>query len=141
MDAPLLGREYAYPVLKALGEKGQATFTGLLTELDISRATLSATLQDLVDQSYVRKETMGKYSIYRLEEKGSRELTKRGGGEPVIERLILHIYGKMKEKGQVEPDAEREEVLAAIREKAQELIEQIAASAAKLLKENEDNEL
>jgi DNA-binding PadR family transcriptional regulator len=139
--APLLGREYAYPVLRALGENGQATFTGLLTELDISRATLSVTLQDLVKQSYVHKETLGKYSIYRLKEKGSQELARRGGSEPFIERLALYIFEKMRDKGQVEPDAEREEVLAAIREKAHELIDQVAKGAARLLKEKEEHEL
>jgi len=141
MRVPLLGREYAYPVLRALGESGQATFTGLLSELDISRATLSATLQDLVDQGYVQKETLGKYSIYRLKEKGSRELTRGTGSEPIVERLAIYIYEKMRDKGQVKSDAEREEVLAAIREKAQQLVEQVAASAVELLKEKEDREL
>ena len=141
MRVPLLGREYAYPVLRALGENRQATFTGLLSELDVSRATLSATLQDLVDQDYVQKETLGKYSIYSLKEKGSRELTRATGSEPIIERLAIYIYEKMRDKGQVKSDAEREEVLAAIREKAQQLVEQVAANAAELLKEKEDREL
>lgn len=141
MRVPLLGREYAYPVLRALGENRQATFTGLLSELDVSRATLSATLQDLVDQDYVQKETLGKYSIYSLKEKGSRELTRATGSEPIIERLAIYIYEKMRDKGQVKSDAEREEVLAAIREKAQQLVEQVAANAAELLKEKDDREL
>ena len=37
-------------------------FAGLLSELDISRVTLSATVQDLVDQGYVENEVL---SIYR----------------------------------------------------------------------------
>jgi len=141
MDAPLLGREYAYPLLAVLGEKGRATFTGLLTELQISRATLSDTLQDLVGQGYVQKETVGKYSVYRLKEKGSQELSRRSGNAPVIEQLALFIYEKMKSSGQIGkwPDAEKEEILGAIKEKARQLVEQVAASVAELLREKEDS--
>ena len=135
MEIPLLGREYAFPLLEVLEKRGQTTFTGLLTELKVSRATLSSTLQDLVEEGYVQKETLGKYSIYRLKEKGSQELTRRIGCDPLVERVAVHIYEKMKSEGKIDFDTEREEVLAAIREKAQQLIEQIANSASEILGE------
>jgi DNA-binding HxlR family transcriptional regulator len=134
MEIPLLGREYAFPVLKALGKMGQSSFTGLLTELDISRATLSATLHELVNEGYIQKKTLGKYSVYRLEERGSQELTIRNG-DPVVEQLVSYIYEKMKSKGQIESNTEKDEVLIAIREKAHEHIEQIVTGATETLKE------
>ena len=138
MDIPLLGREYAFPVLKTLGKKGQSTFTGLLTELDISRATLSATLHRLVHEGYIQKETIGKYSVYRLEERGSQELTIRNG-DPVVEQLVNYIYEKMKSKGQIESNTEKDEVLIAIREKTHEHIEQIVTGATETIKEKGKN--
>ena len=142
MEIPLLGREYAFPLLEALEKKGRTTFTGLLTELELSRATLSATLQDLVDEGYVQKETVGKYSVYRLKEKGFSELTRRSGGEHIIERLALHIYDKMNSQGRLERwQAEREEILDTIREKARQLVEQVATSVTESLREKDEREL
>ena len=140
MDIPLLGREYALPVLKTLERQGQSTFTGLLTELDISRATLSATLHELVNEGYIQKETLGKYSVYRLKERGSQELTIRTEN-PVVEQLATYIYETMKSKGQIGSNTEKDEVLLAIREKTLELIEQIVTDATETLKEKGRNRL
>jgi DNA-binding HxlR family transcriptional regulator len=140
MDIPLLGREYAFPVLQALGKNGQSTFTGLLTELDISRATLSATLHELVHEGYIQKKTLGKYSVYSLKERGSQELSTRTEN-PVIEQLATYIYETMKSKGQIESNTEKDEVLIAIRKKTLELIEQIVTDATETLKEKEKNRL
>ena len=134
MDIPLLGREYAFPVLKTLGKKGKSTFTGLLNELDISRATLTATLHELVHEGYIQKKTLGKYSVYSLKERGSQELTIRTG-DPVVEQLVSYIYETMKRKGEIESNTEKDEVLIAIREKTHEHIEQIVSGVTETLKE------
>jgi DNA-binding transcriptional regulator PaaX len=123
-----------------MGKKGQSSFTGLLTELDIPRATLSATLHKLVHEGYIQKKTLGKYSVYRLEERGFQELTIRTG-DPVVEQLVSYIYEKMKSKGHIESSTEKNEVLNAIRKKTHELIEQIVASANETLKEKEKDSL
>jgi Mn-dependent DtxR family transcriptional regulator len=140
MYVPLLGREYAYPLLQILEMKQKATFTRLLTELKISKSTLSATLQDLVKYGYVEKEIVGKYSVYRLKEKGSQELSKRIGEYSTIERISFYIYDKMREKGDLErfPESTKEEVLDTIRKQTQDIIEKIATSTAQLLSKKED---
>lgn len=108
-------------------------------ELSMSRATLSVTLQDLVDGGYIHKENLGKYRVYRLAENGSHQLMKRGGYEVLLERLALYIYDRMGDKGHIKnrQEADKEEILDVIKEKARQAVERVADSAAELLEEEE----
>jgi len=136
MEVPLLGKTYAYDLLNVLG-KGKLTFTGLLNEIKISRTTLSNTLQALVDEGYVSKEVIGRYTVYRISEKGLRTLQPQPQIEDVLsERLTDYVFKRLKERGLLEQyEIDRKELSEDIQKRAQKLLKEIVESVEKSIKE------
>jgi len=136
MEVPLLGKTYAYDLLKVLG-KGKLTFTGLLNETKVSRTTLSNTLQALVDEGYVSKEVIGRYTVYRISEKGLRTLQPQPQIEDVLsERLTEYVLKRLKERGLLEQhEVDRKELSEDIQKRAQKLLKEIVESVEKSIKE------
>jgi len=138
VEVPLLGKAYAYDLLKVLG-RGKLTFTGLLNEMKVSRTTLSNTLQALADEGYVSKETIGRYTLYRLTEKGLQTLQPPSQTEDVLlEHLTDYVLKRLKEKGLLEQyEVDRKELSEDIQKHAQKLLKEIVESIEKSIKEGE----
>ena len=138
MEVPLLGKTYAYDLLKVLG-RGKLTFTGLLNEMKVSRTTLSNTLQALVNEGHVSKETIGRYTVYRLAEKGLQTLQPRSQIEDVLlERLTDYVLKRLTEKRLLERyEVNRKELSEDIQKHAQKLLKEIVESIEKSIKEGE----
>ena len=136
MRVPLLGKAYAYDLLTVLG-RGRLTFTGLLNDMKVSRTTLSNTLQALVNEDYVSKEAIGKYTVYRLTEKGLETLQPRSQIEDVLlERLTDYVLKRLAEKGLLEQyEIDRKELSEDIQKHAQKLLREIVESVEKSIKE------
>jgi len=136
VEVPLLGKAYAHDLLKVLG-RGKLTFTGLLNEMKVSRTTLSNTLQALVNEDYVSKEAIGKYTVYRLTEKGLETLQPRSQIEDVLlERLTDYVLKRLAEKGLLEQyEIDRKELSEDIQKHAQKLLREIVESVEKSIKE------
>jgi len=136
VDVPLLGKAYAYDLLTVLG-RGKLTFTGLLNEMKVSRTTLSNTLQALVDEGYVSKEVIGRYTVYRLTDKGLETLQPRSQIEDVLlERLTDYVLKRLTEKGLLERyEVDRKELSEDIQKHAQKLLREIVESVEKSIRE------
>ena len=134
----MLGKMYAHDVLSILG-RGKFTFTGLLNEVKVSRATLSNTLQALVDEGYVSKEAIGRYSVYRITEKGFQTLEPQSKIEVVLlERLTDYVYKRLEERGMLEQyDVDKNELKEDVQKHAQKLLKQIVESVEKAIIEGE----
>ena len=138
MRVPLLGKAYAYDLLTVLGRR-RLTFTGLLNDMKVSRTTLSNTLQALVDEGYVSKEAIGRYTVYRLTEKGLETLQPRSQIEDVLlEHLTDYVLKRLTEKRLLERyEVNRKELSEDIQKHAQKLLKEIVESIEKSIKEGE----
>lgn len=132
-----MGRRYAYDILRLLQER-KSTFTRLLTELTISRTTLSTTLQDLVEEGLVSKKAIGRYTVYRLTEKGNGVLGQYPPREDaMLDHLTRYVLGKLEKKGYLNKysEVQRKEVSQDIREKAKQVLIEITRTIEETLRE------
>jgi len=138
MEVPLLGKTYAYDLLEVL-VRGKLTFTGLLNEMKVSRTTLSNTLQALVDKGYVSKEVIGRYTVYRLTEKGLETLKPHSKIEDaLLEHLTDYVLKRLREKGLLERyEIDRNELSEDISKRAQKHLKEIVESIETSIKEGE----
>lgn len=138
MEVPLLGKMYAHDVLSILG-RGKFTFTGLLNEVKVSRATLSNTLQALVDEGYVSKEAIGKYTVYRITEKGFQTLQPKSQIEDVLlKRLTDYVVQRLEERGLFEQfEIDEKELSEDIQKRAHKLMKEMIENLEKSIKERE----
>jgi len=138
LPIPFLGKTYAYDLLKVLG-RGNLTFTGLLNEMKVSRTTLSNTLQALVDEGYVSKEVIGRYTVYRISEKGLQTLHPQPQIDGVLlEHLTDYVLKRLKERGLLEQyEVDRKELSEDIEKHAKKLLKEIVESVEKSIKEGE----
>jgi len=138
VDVPLLGKAYAYDLLTVLG-RGKLTFTGLLNEMKVSRTTLSNTLQALVDEGYVSKEVIGRYTVYRLTDKGLETLQPRSQIEDVLlERLTDYVLERLTERDLLKQyEVDRKELSEDIQKHAQKLLKEMVESIERSIKEEE----
>ena len=138
MEVPFLGKTYAYDLLEILG-RGKLTFTGLLDEIKVSRTTLSNTLQALVDEGYVSKEVIGRYTVYRITEKGLQTLKPQSRIEEVLLRhLTDYVLRRLKERGLLEHyEIDREELSEDIRKRTQTLLKEIVERVEESIKGDE----
>jgi len=132
----LLGRTYALDLLKILGE-GKFTFTSLLNEMKISRTTLSSTLQDLVEENYVSKETIGKYTVYRITEKGLEALQPRSQSfDAPLKQLTDYVAQRLREKGLFDRyEIDETELKEDVRKHVERLLKEILEDVEKSMKE------
>jgi len=139
MEVPFLGKTYAFDLLEVLG-RGKLTFTGLLNEMKVSRTTLSNTLQALVDEGYVSKEVIGRYTIYRISEKGLQTLQPQTQIEGILlERLTDYVLKRLKERGLLEQyEVDRKELSEDIQKYAQKLLKEIVESVERSIKKGEE---
>jgi len=139
MEVPFLGKTYAFDLLEVLG-RGKLTFTGLLNEMKVSRTTLSNTLQALVDEGYVSKEIIGRYTIYRISEKGLQTLQPQTQIEGILlERLTDYVLKRLKERGLLEQyEVDRKELSEDIQKYAQKLLKEIVESVERSIKKGEE---
>lgn len=137
MEVPFLGKTYAHDLLKILG-KGKFTFTGLLNELQISRTTLTKTLQVLADEDYVHKETVGRYTVYRITEKGLDALQPSSDVSSVLlENLKDHVTRRLEERGLFRKyEIDDKELAEEIRKHAQRLLRVMVENIEKSLVED-----
>jgi len=133
---PLLGKAYAYDLLTVLG-RGRLTFTGLLNDMKVSRTTLSNTLQALVDEGYVSKEAIGRYTVYRLTEKGLETLQPRSQIEDILlDRLTEYVLKRLTERDLLKQcEVDRKELSEDIQKHVQKLLREIVESVEKSIKE------
>jgi len=138
LEVPLLGKMYAYDLLKILG-RNKLTFTGLLNEMEISRTTLSNTLQALVNEGYVSKEAIGRYTVYHITEKGFRTLKTESQIEDVLsDRLIDYVLKRLMDKGLLERyEIDRKELSEDIGKRAKRLLKEMVESVEESIKEEE----
>lgn len=138
MEVPLLGKTYAYDLLKILG-RGKFTFTGLLNEMKVSRTTLSNTLQALVEEGYVNKEAIGRYTVYRITEKGLETLKPHSQiNDVLLKRLTDYVLKRLTEKGLLEHyEIDEKELSEDVQEHAQKLLREIVESVERSIKEGE----
>jgi len=138
MEVPLLGKTYANDLLGVL-VRGKSTFTGLLNEMKVSRTTLSNTLQALVDEGYVSKEAIGRYTVYRITEKGFQTLEPQPKVEDVLlEHLTDYVYKRLEERGMLERyDVDRRELSGDIQKHAEKLLGEIVESVERTIREGE----
>jgi len=138
LEVPLLGKTYAYDLLKILG-RNRLTFTRLLNEMKISRTTLSNTLQALVNEGYVNKKVIGRYTVYRITEKGYQTLKPESQVEGVLLRhLNDYVLKRLREKGLLKHyEIDEKELSEDIRKRAQKLLREIVESVERSIKEGE----
>ena len=139
MEVPLLGRRYAYDILRLLQER-KCTFTRLWTKLAISKTTLSTTLQDLVEEGLVSKKAIGQYTVYRLTEKGNKVLSKYPHDEDaILNRLTNYVLEKLEDQGYLDKysDMQLEEVSQNIREKAKQALAEMTKTFEETLRGSE----
>lgn len=136
MEVPFLGKTYAYGLLEILG-RGKLTFTGLLNELKVSRTTLSNTLQALVHEGYATKEVVGRYTVYRITEKGLQTLDPHSQIEDVLSsHLTDYVLKRLKKRGLLEQyEIDRKELSEDIRKRTQRILKEIVESVEESIKE------
>jgi DNA-binding MarR family transcriptional regulator len=127
MEVPLLGKTYALGLLQILG-RGRSTFTGLLDELKISRTTLTKTLKTLVEEGYVHRESVGKYVIYRITEKGLDVLEPDSRPrDALMQKLGEYVVGQLEVRGLLEKyDIDKKELSAEVWEQARIFLDELA---------------
>ncbi|MFB0522151.1 MAG: winged helix-turn-helix domain-containing protein [Candidatus Bathyarchaeia archaeon] len=123
---------YAFDLLKAL-ERGKFTFTGLLDEIQVSRATLSSTLQALVDEGYVNKQAIGRYTVYRITQRGldviqpSSEIS-----NVLLGHLTKYVARRLEERGLLKKhDVDKKELSEEIEKHAQRLLKDMIENIEK----------
>ncbi len=138
MEVPLLGRTYAFDLLRVLAG-GRLTFTGLLNEVKVSRTTLSNTLQALADEGYVSKEAIGRYTVYRISEKGIQTLQLRSQTDgALLEHLTDYVLKRLKERGLLQQyDVDRRELSEEIQKRTHKLLKEIVEDVEKTITEGE----
>lgn len=135
-EVPFLGKTYAFDLLKVL-EKGEFTFTGLLNEIKVSRATLSNTLQALVDEGYVNKEAIGRYTVYRIAEKGLRTLQPESQiSDVLLKHLRDYVVQRLEERGIFQQyEIDEKDLSDDIQKSAQRHLREIVESVERFIKE------
>ena len=73
-DVTILGRSFGLNILEALRERRETSFSGLMGEMGMNRATLSRTLGDLMNHGYVERRAYGRHRYYTATKKGLRKL-------------------------------------------------------------------
>lgn len=138
MEVPLLGKTYALNLLKVLG-KGKFTFTGLLNEVKVSRATLTDTLQALVKENYVSRETVGRYTVYRIANKGLNVL--QPGlqvSNDLLTNLTDYVTKRLEERGLFDKyEVEEQELCEEIQKQAQKLLREMVENIERSIKKGE----
>jgi DNA-binding MarR family transcriptional regulator len=116
-DRTVLGRSFGLHILEALRERPELSFTGLVDELGMNRATLSRTLADLVAEGYVERRRFGRHRYYSVTERGLEVLEELRSTVLTEDRIVQLVYRRLGEKGLLGqyPDVSRESVLQAIR--------------------------
>lgn len=136
MEAPLLGKAYARDLLAILNN-GKSTFTGLLDEVKVSRTTLSNTLRALVEDGLVQKEEVGRYTVYRLTEKGLQAMQPSTGMEDFLTHILTdYVYRRLGERGLLERHSiDKEELAEDVRKRAKRLLKDVVEGVEKSAKE------
>lgn len=137
MEVPFLGKTYALDLLKVLG-RGKSTFTGLLNELQVSRTTLTNTLQVLADEGYVHKETVGRYTVYRITEKGLDVLHPSSDVSSVLlKNLTDYVAKRLEERGLFRKyEIDDKELAEEIQKHAQRLLREMVENVERSLVED-----
>jgi len=132
METPLLGKTYARNLLAIL-ESGKSTFTDLLKDVKVSRTTLSNTLRALVEEGFVVKEEVGRYTVYRLTEKGLQVLQPSTRIEDVlVDRLTDYVYRRLMERGLLEHyHIDKKELAEDVRKRTRRLLREVVESVEK----------
>jgi len=136
MEVPFLGKTYAYDILKTLG-KEKFTFSGLLKQMKVSRTTLNKTLQTLMAESYVSRENIGRYTIYRITEKGLQILQPDSNIKDLLsEHLTDYILKKLQEKKLLEKyEIDKKVLTEEIQVQTQKFLEEIIRKIQKSIEE------
>lgn len=137
MEVPFLGKTYALDLLKILG-RGKSTFTGLLNELRISRTTLTNTLQALVDEEYIHKETVGRYTVYRITEKGYEVLQPSSEvSDVLLQHLTDYVATRLEERGLFDKyEIDEKELAEEIEKQAKRLLRDMVENIGKSIAED-----
>jgi DNA-binding HxlR family transcriptional regulator len=116
-DVTILGRSFGLHILEALRERRETSFSGLMEELGMNRATLSRTLGDLMNHGYVERRAYGRHRYYTATKKGLRKLEELKRPELTEDRIVQLVYRSLGERGVLEryPEVTREAVLQATR--------------------------
>lgn len=136
MEVPFLGKAYARDLLHIL-ERRQSTFTGLLEEVKVSRTTLSNTLRALVEDGLIEKEEVGRYSVYRLTEKGLQAMQPSTGMEDFLMHILTdYVFRRLGERGLLERhNIDKEELAEEIRKRAKRLLKEVVEGIEKSTRE------
>ena len=134
MEVPFLGKTYALDLLQILG-RGRSTFTGLLEELKISRTTLTKTLRSLVDEEYVSRENVGRYTVYRITTRGLDVLHPNSQVNDVLLGQIRdHVTQRLRDGGMYERyEIDERELVEEIQEQARRLVGEIVQNIERSL--------
>jgi DNA-binding MarR family transcriptional regulator len=138
MEAPantILGRAFGLHILDALHQKRELSFSALLHELGMNRATLSRTLGDLMAQGYVERKSFGRHRYYKVTEEGVKKLEEFTNPALTEDRIIQLVYKNLKEKGVLDryPDVSRETLLQVTRSLTLEMMDNIEGELGKKL--------
>jgi len=126
-DATILGRSFGLHILDALRERPELSFSALLSELGMNRATLSRTLADLVAQGYVERRPFGRHRYYTITDEGATKLKELSSPILTEDRIAQLVFKGLSERGILEryPGVSRESILQASRSKIPSMIEKI----------------
>jgi len=125
----VLGRTYSLHILDVLHKSEESTFTQIIEELGISPTTLSLTLKDLLKEGLAEKRVYGRNSYYSITEKGKKTLElQQRGSQFDIDRMAQLVAKRLRENGVLEkyPEVSNEELMQAIRKRAQRFIDEVA---------------
>ena len=126
-DATILGRSFGLHILDALRERPELSFSALLSELGMNRATLSRTLADLVAQGYVERRPFGRHRYYTITDEGATKLKELSSPILTEDRIAQLVFKGLSERGVLEryPGVSRESILQASRSKIPSMIKKI----------------
>ncbi len=126
-NATILGRSFGLHVLDALRERPELSFSALLSELGMNRATLSRTLADLVTQGYVDRRAFGRHRYYTMTDQGAAKLKELSNPILTEDRIAQLVFKDLGERGVLEryPGVSREAILQASRSKVASMIKKI----------------
>ena len=134
-DVTILGRAFGLHILDALHQRRELSFSALLNELGMNRATLSRTLGDLMAQGYVERKPFGRHRYYKLTEEGLEKLEEYTNPVLTEDRIIQLVYKSLEEKGVLNqyPKVSREALLQATRALTLEMMEKIEGELGRKL--------
>jgi DNA-binding HxlR family transcriptional regulator len=137
-DLTILGRAFGLHILDALHQKRELSFSALLNELGMNRATLSRTLGDLMAQGYVERKPFGRHRYYTITENGVKKLGEYTNPALTEDRIIQLVYKNLKEKGVLDqyPEVSREALLQATRVITLDMMDKIEGELGKKLNED-----